>query len=326
MDLTPLLNLYDQWHEFTAAVLSFVFAIAAWLSRRSSKKSADKARESAEIARRALHTTANQFAAQLVITAGQVFIEHPELRPYFEAKREIAEDMDEKEQDRIRAAALTQLDVMETIWDHHEELNPEDILAWQEWIHYMFEQSPVLQKEYDPAWYPSMKEMFAEHLCTAEEHTDGEHIFAHDKYKEYARDHVKKLSRLRDDLAKKTAVDEKLEALRALASAQMRTDPAAAAVMAAAYHRHSRERNFRGGRGILGHIWWVITQWSGNLVDRLRTSVWHLLWGPVRPLPPELHALMTDETYESSVQLGRSKSLDSAVEYAAREPDKKPAP
>jgi hypothetical protein len=137
---------------------------------------------------------------------------------------------------------------------------------------------------------------------------------------------VNELAKLRDDLAKKTTVADKLEVLRDLALAQKRTDPQAAAVMAAAYQRHSRERDFRGRKGVFGHIWWVMTQALRGIYDRLRTTVAHALWGPARSLPPDLHALMTDETYEGSVQQGRSKSLDSALEYAAKEPAKKPTP
>lgn len=321
MDLTPFRDLYDQWHDFAGAVFSFIFAVAAWLSRRSSKKSADQAHQSAEIARRALHTTANQFAAQLVITAGQVFIEHPELRPYFEAKREIEEGMDEKDQDRIEAAALTQLDVMETIWDHHEEMNQEDIDAWREWIHDLFERSPVLRNQYKPTWYPSINEMFAEHLCT-----DAQHSYAKKQHEESEKAHKNQLDKLRADLAAKTNDVDKLEALRKLASAQMRTDPEAAAVMAAAYHRHARERDFRGRKGVFRNIGFVIGQTLGDIFDRLRTTVAHALWGPPRSLDPDLHALITDETYESSVQQGRSKSLASALEYAAKKTDKKQAP
>jgi hypothetical protein len=157
-------DLLADWGPFIAALGAGLGAVVAWIKSDRSSRSADEARHSAEVATRALHTTTNQYAAQLMVEADRILIEHADLRPYFYGERPVATVPKDK-RDQVAAVAELELDVMETIWDHHEEIDSDDVDAWREWMHEMF-RSRHLADEISTEWYPSLAEMLAQHGCT----------------------------------------------------------------------------------------------------------------------------------------------------------------
>lgn len=157
-------------------LIAILGLVAAVFSARKASRSAVEARESAELAARALRTNANQYAAQLVIESSRIAIQYPEIAPYLNGDKPIDEEPHFEVQQRAKAAAEAQLDVMEAIWDHHSEFAEDDVESWREWMHHVLK-NELHHETYDPAWYPSIRKMLVESGCSA---PLGEHQWAID--------------------------------------------------------------------------------------------------------------------------------------------------
>lgn len=121
---------------------------------------------------RSLRRASYRTAADHVLAADQITIDHPELRPYLygeEKGRPVPVTAEPEDRWRIEAAAEFFLDVFETIWDHRAEFSRRDRASWREWIHAMMEGSPTMRELYledDLHWYPTLAGMFADEECT----------------------------------------------------------------------------------------------------------------------------------------------------------------
>lgn len=115
--------------------------------------------------RKAIRQSAYRNTTDLALEYDRIFLEHPSLRPYF------YENQDCPSGDRrhhVQAASEMLLDILEAIWDHRHQLPSEDLPAWQEWIHGVFETSPTMRTMYedDTDWYPTLTDLFEGAACT----------------------------------------------------------------------------------------------------------------------------------------------------------------
>lgn len=114
-------------------------------------------------ARRTLKVTTYQGATDLTLQLDQVFIEHPELRPYFYESRPAPEPGggDDILRSRVLAAAEYALDIFECIWDHRDTYADTDKDSWREWIGDMLASSPVCTALYlqNVDWYPALQDL-----------------------------------------------------------------------------------------------------------------------------------------------------------------------
>jgi hypothetical protein len=281
--------------------------LSAWFSYNS----VWQVRQSLQISRRSLHVTANQYASDLVIRAGRVFIEYPALRPYFfDGKRPAA-----NHRNQVEAVALSQLDVMEAIWDHRSEFADRDREAWREWMHASLQSSPTTQKWCLPDWYPSLKLMLSDAVCTNPEIHQWAFNSADLPARETLEEALGTLARARNELrssrdsgqAEQPAVSpsRQIELLTDVAQRQRRLGRSdRAVVLAAAWPWPARP----GGRARR-----KLRLASAPLRARLP---WRLR-GP--RLPDDLRHLLDGVKYSSEMEQGRRMSLDDAVDYAVRD-------
>jgi hypothetical protein len=96
----------------------------------------------------------------------QMLLQYPQLWPYFYDDK-LPPGNDDPEYYRVLAAAELYLDAAETIWRHHGEYMPTDVVGWREWIHDLLQHSPVLQDGFSkkPYWYPALLELVQEEMC-----------------------------------------------------------------------------------------------------------------------------------------------------------------
>lgn len=330
---------FDAIAKLIANPSSWVAAlgvVAALFSARRASQSAVEAKESAELAARALRTNANQYAAQLVIESSRIAVEYPEIAPYLNNERSISAEPDPKVKLRARAAVEAQLDVMEAIWDHHSEFADDDVEAWREWMHHVLKNE--LHKEaYEPDWYPSIRVMLAESGCSG---SIQEHAWA---VQTGAADGAERLKHARDELesarGKLAAKGDKRAAARLLrdfAETHFRvvqsrqhafvdglkrtTDKSSDAAeqtlteyrqheakFAAAAERRSKTRGWfgRGARLRVAALRnWLVTK---------------VLEPAPPPTPRQLGDLMNGLTYWKQVREGRKMRLQDAITAALRD-------
>jgi hypothetical protein len=290
------------------AVAAFAVSLfSVYLSR----KSVAQAKRSGQISSRMLHATANQYASDLVIRAGRVLIEYPDLRPYFfDGKRPAA-----NHRNQVEAVALSQLDVMEAIWDHRSEFADRDREAWREWMHASLQSSPTTQKWCLPDWYPSLKLMLSDAVCTNPEIHQWAFNSADLPARETLEEALGTLARARNELrssrdsgqTKQPAVstDRQKELLADIAQRQRRLGRSErAVVLAAAWPWPERP--------------WGPARRKLRLASApLRARLPWRLRGP--RLPDDLRHLLDGVKYSSEMEQGRRMSLDDAVDYAVRD-------
>ena len=135
---------YKKW-SFRVSILGFALVLVGLsINFYQSGKVAKS------IAANILHTAANQ-----TITLDRLFVERPELRPYFYDCKPL-DDKDEKSA-QVHAAAELMLDVFDVVADQSKNFaeyyeRPE---AWDNWITDMFATSPVLRSKLQQSsdWY-----------------------------------------------------------------------------------------------------------------------------------------------------------------------------
>lgn len=116
---------------------------------------------------RTLTTMSYRSATDLVLELDRVFLDQPQLRPYF-YEQAPTPPRGHSEHHRVMAAAEFALDVCECIWDHRHQYSAVDCDAWREWIHNVFLESPTILATYEQnvAWYPTLQELVAKGGCT----------------------------------------------------------------------------------------------------------------------------------------------------------------
>ncbi|MET9271212.1 hypothetical protein [Kribbella sp. NPDC003557] len=113
-----------------------------------------------QIGRRSLRITTYRSATDLVLEVDRVFIEHPELRPYFYDSEVCAPG--HQHYNQVMAVAELELDVLECIWDARDSYSDDDYKSWAEYIKGVFETSPAVSRLYadNEDWYPTLDKLF----------------------------------------------------------------------------------------------------------------------------------------------------------------------
>ncbi|HSV66497.1 MAG TPA: hypothetical protein VLJ59_11400 [Mycobacteriales bacterium] len=140
-----------------ALVISLAVAVQTW-----------------RLGQRTMHVMTYQGATDLTLDLDRVFLDQPQLRPYF-YDGEPTPPVDHPEHHRVLAAAEFCLDVCECIWDHRTEYDEVDKTAWREWIHHLLSRSPALCQLYreQPEWYPAIADLVATGECDLRPHHDA---------------------------------------------------------------------------------------------------------------------------------------------------------
>ncbi|WP_330460543.1 hypothetical protein OIB37_28885 [Streptomyces sp. NBC_00820] len=123
-----------------------VSVIAAWMATRVSAKTHE--------------TTSYHAGTDLFMEVNRVFVEHPEVRPYFYDGKELTEG--DPNSNRVQAVAELMLDVFEWIWHRREGITEADRQAWADYVGQMFRLSPALRKYHldHLAWHPTITELY----------------------------------------------------------------------------------------------------------------------------------------------------------------------
>lgn len=130
-----------------AIVIALLSAVLAWRA-----------------ARRSLRVTTYSGATELTLQIDRMFLEHPEIRPFFyDPRRPLAEASLGRDRSRVEAAAEYILDILECIWDHRHEYDDDDREAWKLYILEMIGKPGsgcVLRAKYEEwsadGWYPAL--------------------------------------------------------------------------------------------------------------------------------------------------------------------------
>lgn len=123
------------------------------------------------LSKRMLRITSYSDTTTHVNQLNLLLVQYPNLRPYF-YDNEAPPTKGEPDYNRVLAAADLHLDVAEKIWRHHDEYVAADVIGWREWIHDLFEYSPVIR---DIVFrgrylYPALVELLEKEPCTQSEH------------------------------------------------------------------------------------------------------------------------------------------------------------
>jgi hypothetical protein len=169
--------LWSSWVSVIVAVLATVVAgVSLLIANRSFKVSRQLL----------LMSASTEGTTDLACKADELFLDHPELRPYFYDRWPLPDEIldppapapwppspDDVARSQLLAAAEYYLDLLESIWDNVAPLPDDDRESWREWIHDMFESGPILVAYFERYhwWYPTLKGMLQAEIdadrCTA---------------------------------------------------------------------------------------------------------------------------------------------------------------
>lgn len=144
------------------AVLSLIIAIATLLAmfRQTGHLAAqvDRMREQTELA-------VNDAFYAKAFEMQQIFVEHPELWPYFHGGKDIEEDASAEKIALLEAVALLKLDYFELIRMIYRAdlmMDEEDIKATNLYMRHGIDKSPVLRRLFarHRDWYPKLQPFF----------------------------------------------------------------------------------------------------------------------------------------------------------------------
>lgn len=124
-----------------AAVISFAAALTASL----------------QVRRGATLGTYNKVGESL-IRLNSIFVENPELRPYFfEGKKSYPKSQENK----AKAIAIMMLNIFEEIWSQRNAMGNEERRAWEEYINSQIESVELIRKSYKEKsdWFPNLKKL-----------------------------------------------------------------------------------------------------------------------------------------------------------------------
>ncbi|WP_327338451.1 hypothetical protein OG384_22105 [Streptomyces sp. NBC_01324] len=131
------------------AVAAVVFSVAAgWKAYAVSAKS---------------HQTASYHSGtDLFMQLNLVFVEYPEVRPYFYSGKTLPPQETDPHVQRVHAVAELMLDVFEWIWHRREGITAVDRQAWSDYVGEMFALSPVLRQYHldHLNWHPTITDLY----------------------------------------------------------------------------------------------------------------------------------------------------------------------
>lgn len=131
-----------------AVSVALVALVFAWMQTRHMNRS--------------LEVVTYNGSTDLTLQLDRVFIEYPELRPYFyDGQSPTGSDIELRQ--RVAAVAEFALDVLECIWDHRDKYSEPDTKSWKKWIGDLIGTSPTMRDLYaeHTDWYPALQDALA---------------------------------------------------------------------------------------------------------------------------------------------------------------------
>lgn len=129
-----------NWIAIIAASISALGAFAAWISNK-----------------RAREISASGQIGSLLIQLNQIFVDQPELRPYFIEGGKLPKGQEQK----ATALASMYLNILEMIWSMDNTMDKSERLSWINYIHYQIRSVPIVNSLYERQveWYPNLNRM-----------------------------------------------------------------------------------------------------------------------------------------------------------------------
>jgi hypothetical protein len=125
------------WISVAAAAISAIAALTAWISNK-----------------RARTVSANGQIGAILIQLNRIFIEQPELRPYFIEGGKLPKGQEQK----AKALASMYLNTLDMVWSMEEVMNDNDRTAWLKYIHHQIRSVPIINNLYESQreWYSNL--------------------------------------------------------------------------------------------------------------------------------------------------------------------------
>jgi hypothetical protein len=126
-----------NWVAVLAALVAALSAASAWVSSKRARKV----------------TASGQIGAAL-IELNQIFIEQPELRPYFIEGGKLPRGQEQK----AKALASMYLNILETTWSMEGSMNHNEQDSWTKYIRHQIRTVPIVNNLYEKQkeWYPNL--------------------------------------------------------------------------------------------------------------------------------------------------------------------------
>ncbi len=123
-----------------AAIVSALAALSAWVSNK-----------------RAREINANGQIGSILIELNQIFVNQPELRPYFLEGGKLPKGQEQK----AKAQASMYLNILETVWSMENILDNHERASWTKYIRHQIRSVPIVNDLYElqQEWYPHLNRM-----------------------------------------------------------------------------------------------------------------------------------------------------------------------
>lgn len=121
----------------TAALVSAAGALTAWIANK-----------------RARAINASGQIGSLLIELNRIFVDQPDLRPYFIEGGKLPKGQEQK----AKALASMYLNVLEMVWSMEDVMAKHERTAWIHYIQYQIRSVPIVDNLYElqKEWYPNL--------------------------------------------------------------------------------------------------------------------------------------------------------------------------
>jgi hypothetical protein len=126
-----------NWIAVVSAVISALGAFTAWISNK-----------------RARTVSANGQIGSILIQLNHIFINQPELRPYFMEGGKLPKGQEQK----AKAVASMYLNILEAAWSMEGDMSNQDRTAWLNYIPHQIRSVPIINDLYESQreWYSNL--------------------------------------------------------------------------------------------------------------------------------------------------------------------------
>jgi hypothetical protein len=126
-----------NWIAIAAALVAALSATSAWISSKRARK-----------------VTASGQIGAVLIELNQIFVEQPELRPYFIEGGKLPKGQEQK----AKALASMYLNILETVWSVEDNMSSNEQVAWTKYIRHQIRTVPIVNDLYEKQkeWYPNL--------------------------------------------------------------------------------------------------------------------------------------------------------------------------
>jgi len=129
-----------NWIAVIAAIVSALGAASAWVSSTRARK-----------------VTASGQIGAVLIELNQIFVNQPDLRPYFIEGGKLPKGQEQK----AKALASMYLNILETIWAMEGSMNSDEQVSWTKYIIHQIRTVPIVNDLYEKQkeWYPNLNDI-----------------------------------------------------------------------------------------------------------------------------------------------------------------------